>query len=127
MPATIPQTGLTEAQRRQFERDGCLSPIRVLTEDEVGCYLAHYNDHVARNRTRIEKLAPVARHHIFSETHFVMKWAYELARHPRVLDAVEGLIGPNILAWNTNWFSKPPGDRAYVSWHQDGTYWKLDP
>ena len=59
--------------------------------------------------------------------HFVYKWVWEIASNPRILDAVEGLLGPNILAWNTNWFSKMPGDKTFISWHQDGTYWNLNP
>ena len=123
--ATLESTRLTEAQKARFERDGCIAPIRVLDDSEISRYLGLYNDYVARNRTRIDSQPPNKRHHIFSETHFVMKWAFEIASHPRVLDAVESLIGPNILAWNTNWFSKPPGDKTYVSYHQDGTYWKM--
>jgi ectoine hydroxylase-related dioxygenase (phytanoyl-CoA dioxygenase family) len=36
-------------------------------------------------------------------------------------------LGPNLLAWNSNWFTKMPGEKSFVSWHQDGTYWKLNP
>jgi chlorinating enzyme len=50
-----------------------------------------------------------------------------MASNPRVLDAVESVLGPNLLAWDTNWFTKMPGDKTYVSWHQDGTYWNLRP
>jgi hypothetical protein len=52
---------------------------------------------------------------------------YEIVTHPRILDVAESLLGPNLLAWNTNWFSKMPGEKSYVGWHQDGTYWNLNP
>jgi ectoine hydroxylase-related dioxygenase (phytanoyl-CoA dioxygenase family) len=99
----------------------------VLDEAEVGKHLARYHAYVARHRSRLEVLPPNQKYQVFSETHFTMKWVYEIASHPKVLDAVQQIIGPNILAWNTNWFSKMPGDKAYVGWHQDGTYWKLSP
>jgi ectoine hydroxylase-related dioxygenase (phytanoyl-CoA dioxygenase family) len=44
-----------------------------------------------------------------------------------VLDAVERILGPDLLIWNSRWFSKMPGDRTYISWHQDATYWGLEP
>jgi ectoine hydroxylase-related dioxygenase (phytanoyl-CoA dioxygenase family) len=118
---------LTDAKRQQFERDGFLFPIRVLEDEEVARYLSQYQDYVAKNRSRLAGLKPNQTYLVLSETHFAMKWVYEITRHPRILDAVESIIGPNILAWNTNWFTKMPGDSAYVGWHQDGTYWKLTP
>ena len=50
-----------------------------------------------------------------------------MCRNPRILDAVEGVIGPNILVWGANFFLKEPRSDAYVSWHQDATYWGLEP
>jgi chlorinating enzyme len=120
-------TGLSEGQCREFERNGFLFPIRVLDRGEVERCLAQYQAYVARNRARLDGMKPNQTYQVLSETHFAMKWVYEIVRQPRVLDAVESLLGPNILAWNTNWFSKMPGDKAYVGWHQDGTYWKLTP
>ena len=40
---------------------------------------------------------------------------------------MEGVIGPNILVWGANFFLKEPRSDAYVSWHQDATYWGLEP
>jgi ectoine hydroxylase-related dioxygenase (phytanoyl-CoA dioxygenase family) len=113
--------------REQFQRDGYICPIPVMDEAEVARFRGKYDDYTGRHRERLAALAPKDRFHIFAETHFVMKWAFEIASHPRVLDAVEDVIGPNILAWSTAWFSKMPGDKAFVSWHQDGTYWNLEP
>ena len=46
-------------------------------------------------------------------------------RHPTILDAVEDVLGPNLLVWSTSFFIKEARDPAYVSWHQDATYWGL--
>jgi ectoine hydroxylase-related dioxygenase (phytanoyl-CoA dioxygenase family) len=43
-----------------------------------------------------------------------------------MLDAVESVIGPNIVVWGCSLFAKRAGDSSFVSWHQDGTYWNLD-
>lgn len=118
---------LSELQRRQFERDGYLCPIRVMDDAEVSRLLNCYMDYYAANKARLDALPPNQKYKVLSETHFVLPWVYEIVTHPRVLDAVEVLLGPNLLAWNSNWFSKMPGEKSFVSWHQDGTYWKLTP
>ena len=62
---------------------------------------------------------------INTDTHFVLEWVDALTREPGILDAVERVLGPDLLAWNTSWFIKMPGDATYVSWHQDGAYWGI--
>jgi ectoine hydroxylase-related dioxygenase (phytanoyl-CoA dioxygenase family) len=52
-------------------------------------------------------------------------WLHELVTHPRILDAVESLLGPDLFCWGGQFFAKPVGDSSYVSWHQDATYWGL--
>jgi ectoine hydroxylase-related dioxygenase (phytanoyl-CoA dioxygenase family) len=46
-------------------------------------------------------------------------------RRPHILDAVESLLGPDLLCWGSQFFNKEAGDAGYVSWHQDATYWGL--
>jgi non-heme Fe2+,alpha-ketoglutarate-dependent halogenase len=118
---------LSDEQRERFDRDGYLSPIRVLDNREVGRYLDSYMAYSADNKARLDALPANQKYKVLSETHFVLPWVYEIASHPRVLDALEGLLGPNLIAWNSNWFTKMPGEKSFVSWHQDGTYWKLNP
>jgi len=52
---------------------------------------------------------------------------YDLATTPRILDLVEDLIGPDIVAWGTHYFCKLPDDGKRVPWHQDAGYWPLEP
>ena len=116
-----------EVSRQRFERDGFVCPVSVLTADETrlyhGLYMAFYEKHQAR----LNALKAGGRWWINADTHFAFQWVDELTRHPRILDAVERLLGPNLLAWNTNWFVKMPHDKTFVSWHQDGAYWGLSP
>ena len=44
-----------------------------------------------------------------------------------MLDAVEDVIGPDILLYNLSVWSKDANDTAFVGWHQDSTYFPLDP
>ncbi len=46
-------------------------------------------------------------------------------RRHSILDAVEDLHGADLLCWTTNFFIKEAADPAFVSWHQDSTYWGL--
>lgn len=58
--------------------------------------------------------------------HVLFPFAHEIANHPRILDVVESIIGPDILIWGTTFFIKEPRTKGYVSWHQDLRYWGLD-
>jgi len=127
---TLPQSGstkLTIEEQKRFERDGYLFPIRLLDEPGTRHYLTQFLGYFSQNRARLDALPARDKYQVFSETHFVLFWVYEIVSHPKVLDAVESLLGPNLLVWNTNWFAKMPGEKTYVSMHQDGTYWNLRP
>jgi ectoine hydroxylase-related dioxygenase (phytanoyl-CoA dioxygenase family) len=50
-----------------------------------------------------------------------------LARHEQILDAVEQLIGADIILWGCHVFCKPAGDGHETPWHQDGHYWPIRP
>ena len=72
-------------------------------------------------------MLPRQRRAVYGQTHLVLPWVYQIASHPNVLDAVEGVIGPDILVLGSDWFVKFPHDKAFISWHQDGAYWGLHP
>jgi non-heme Fe2+,alpha-ketoglutarate-dependent halogenase len=118
-------TCLTPPQQRAFDANGYFFPVRALTGEQVRHYLDCYLDFHQQHRARIEALTPRERYLVFSELHFALRWMHELATLPTVLEAVESVIGPDILVWNTAWFTKMPGDKTFVSWHQDGMYWNM--
>src|SRR3989449_174379 len=59
------------------------------------------------------------------KTHLLFTWLDELVRRPVILDAVEDVLGPNLMVWSSSFFIKEARDPAFVSWHQDATYWGL--
>jgi non-haem Fe2+, alpha-ketoglutarate-dependent halogenase len=119
---------LLSAEQRQFyEEKGYLYPLRVFSDDETAEFRRHFDDYTEQNTARLSKLIPRERRAVYGLTHLMLPWVYQIASHPRVLDAVEGAIGPNILVWGSDWFVKFPGDAAFISWHQDGAYWGLQP
>jgi len=111
---------LTSGAIEQFERDGFCFPIAVMTSTEARAYR---NRLETAERQQGGPLQSNRRHKV----HLLFRWANELVRHPAVLDAVEDLVGPNLLCWTTNFFIKEANNPAFVSWHQDATYWGLDP
>jgi len=110
---------LTAAQVEQYHRDGILFPVPVLSPGETARFRAAFEQVAARLGGR-----PVAQ--ALGHTQAYFRWAYDLATHPRILDAVEDVLGPNLLVWTVSIFPKYPRDPGYISWHQDGTYWGLD-
>jgi non-heme Fe2+,alpha-ketoglutarate-dependent halogenase len=52
---------------------------------------------------------------------------WEICTHPRILDYVEAILGPDFYLWGTQFFSKDPGDGKTTPWHQDAFYWPLTP
>jgi non-heme Fe2+,alpha-ketoglutarate-dependent halogenase len=109
---------LTQEQIERYERDGILAPIALLTSEEVD-----------RFRSAVEKMEAFAGGRLrpgqTKQLHLHHRWAYDLALHPAILDAVEDILGPNILVHDTSLFANHPHDEKYVSWHQDGYYAKL--
>jgi ectoine hydroxylase-related dioxygenase (phytanoyl-CoA dioxygenase family) len=103
----------------RYDREGVLFPIPVLTADEVAYFRACVEDLEGRMGGR-PKPSDLMQPHLF------YRWAYDLAVHPAVLDAVEQLLGPDILVHSVSIFSKHSHTDDYVSWHQDGHYWGLD-
>jgi non-heme Fe2+,alpha-ketoglutarate-dependent halogenase len=113
--------------KADFERCGYVCPLPALSASETAHYRARYLDFYARHKARLAAMQVGARWQINADTHFAFQWVDQLTRHPKILDTVEQLLGPDILAWNTNWFVKMPHDKTFVSWHQDGAYWGLSP
>lgn len=110
---------LSQEMITQFDEDGILFPIQVLSPIEVARFRSAFDQWEAQLGGKVGKDQ-------LHQAHLHFGWAYELATHPRVLDAVEDLLGPDILLWATSVFPKYPHDLTYISWHQDGTYWNLD-
>jgi len=111
---------LASEEIEHYEREGYVFPVRVLEDAAV----AHYTEAFADYERQAEGVLQVSYKH---KMHLVAPWAADLVREPAILDAVEDLLGPDLLVWTTNLLAKDPGDEKYVSWHQDAPYWRLEP
>ncbi len=109
---------LTAAAVRQYRHQGYYAPGRVMAGAEAYALRARLEDFEADAGILAGKL----RH----KSHLLFTWLNDLIHHPRILDAVEDVLGPNILCWGSSFFIKEPSNPAFVSWHQDSTYWGLE-
>lgn len=107
---------LSEAQQQRYHHDGLVFPLDVLSSQEVARFRAASDELEAH-------LGGKPRTVDVRQMHLHLPWAYALAVHPRVLDAVEDVLGPNLLVWATELFIKHPWDESVsVGWHQDRPY-----
>jgi len=83
---------LTQAQVDAYHRDGYLFPIRAFSATEGQRDRNALEDYEARIGTKLTSAGKYR-----SRTYLLFRWAQELVRHPRILDAVEDILGPNIL------------------------------
>jgi len=121
-------TGKLSAEEQEFyAENGYLYPVRVFSDAETTEFRRQFDDYTAQHNDLLGKMIPRERRAVYGLTHLMLPWVYQIASHPRVLDAVEGAIGPNILVWGSDWFVKFARDPAFISWHQDGAYWGLNP
>ncbi len=110
---------MTTAVER-YERDGYLLVPDVLDPETVAEARRHIEWLMARHAgTRPEQLG----HTLMREDPFWVR----LVGDDRLLDVAERFIGPDIALFASHYISKPPLDGQPVLWHQDGSYWPLDP
>jgi non-heme Fe2+,alpha-ketoglutarate-dependent halogenase len=109
---------LTADQVSGYRKDGFHFPVQAISAAEARTYRDRLEE---QERALGGPLTGDMRHKV----HLLFTWANELARHPTILDAVEDVIGPDILCWSTTFFTKEAHSPSFVSWHQDATYWGL--
>ena len=113
-------TGLTEEQLDYYKNKGYVSPINALTSAEA----KEIRDEIEK----IEKDWPGAleglnRNYI----HLLSPVFNKVCLNRNILDAVESIIGQNILICGTTLFIKNPNEKGFVSFHQDAKYIGLEP
>ena len=112
--------GLYAAALEQYERDGYAIFPDVLDAELIG----EASDHVAWLQARRPDLRPEQLGHTLM-THDPF-WV-RLVSDDRLLDLAEAFLGPNIALFASHYICKPPFSGQPVLWHQDGSYWPLEP
>ena len=114
---------LSTAQVEAYRRDGYIRAIDVIEEPQVSLYRRRFDDLEARVGKETAQVGLL-------DYHFEEEFIWEIATHPTILDTIEALIGPNALLLATHFFNKyGEGEKAeaFVAWHQDVTFWGLEP
>ena len=111
---------LTDAEVRQYREAGFVGPVPVLTEADVQRYRTGLESFEARSGQRLD--FPER-----SKSYLLFDWADAVVHHPAILDAVEDLIGPDILVYHLTMHIKEPGTVHHIIWHQDDDYFHLAP
>ena len=102
---------LSAKQLADYEELGFIDSIPILSADEVRDFRAGVEQTCAALGGHVTRL---------DGPHLYFRWAWDLSTHPRVLDCMEQLIGPNIMLKSTRLFYKFDNSDSFVGWHQDG-------
>ena len=114
---------LDNAQCEAYQRDGFLCPLIGPSADATTAILAELEAFEQQAGDTLGKLPGQLR----AKSHLLFPWAQRLIRQTTILDAVESLIGPDILVYHVTCWLKEPNDPSFVPWHQDATYFHLQP
>ena len=113
-------TSLTPKQLKDYNDHGYVAPIDILTVDEA--------NEIKTEIEKIEKKWPneldgLGRNY----THMISPVFDKVCHNSKILDAVESIIGKDILVGGTTLFIKDPDNKGFVSWHQDAKYIGFEP
>ena len=112
-------TRLTQSQIDSFHDNGFLFPLPAFSPEETRDLRRRLEDAESRALPGNERAARQG----LPITH---AWAWDLMHDPRIVEPIAGVLGPDVLLWSMDWFIKEPGP-SFVSYHQDATYWGLEP
>ena len=114
---------LSEAEVAHYRRDGFLFPVPLRDAAVAGDWRAEFEQ--IERTWRPADLPQPLNTYLRVNAHIVLPLAARIARDPGVLDVIEGILGPDILIYSTEFFVKEPRTTHVVSMHQDLTYWGL--
>ena len=113
-------SNLSDRQINFYNEKGYVAPIDVLSKEEAS---------EIRNEIEIiekkwpDALKGIGRNYV----HLISPVFNKLCLNEKILDAVESIIGKNILICGTTLFIKNPNEQGFVSFHQDAKYIGLEP
>ncbi len=116
-------TTLTQQQSDQYWEDGYLFPLSVFSEAEAAGFRAEL-EQIESDWLDADLPLPLNTYKRVN-AHLVMPLATRIAQDPRVLDVVEGVLGPDIMIWSAEFFIKEANTVQTVGMHQDLTYWGM--
>ena len=116
---TVSESALSSDQIERYRQDGYLGPFQLCTEDEMAALRLRIAGEVFTTSSPWHGRPQQTRH-------LDNRLMYDLCTHPAILDRMACIFGPDLLLWQSNFFNKEAGDKAYP-WHQDINYWPIEP
>ena len=113
-------SSLTSDQLNQYKEEGFIAPIDVLSSDEA-LKIRKEIENIETNWPK--ELEGIGRNYV----HMISPVFDNVCHNTKILDAVESIIGKNILICGTTLFIKNPNQKGFVSFHQDAKYIGLEP
>ena len=113
-------TNLSSNQLKQYEDEGFVSPIDIFSKDRA--YKIRQEIELIEKKMP-DELDKSGRYN----AHLISPLLDEVTHDIQILDAVQSLIGKNILVCGTTLFIKNPNEKGFVSFHQDAKYIGLQP
>ena len=111
---------LSSNQLKQYKDEGFVSPINVFSKEKA----KEIRDEIELIEKEIpEEFEKSGRYN----AHLISPLLDEVTHDPKILDAVQSLIGEDILVCGTTLFIKNPNEKDFVSYHQDAKYIGLEP
>ena len=111
---------LSSNQLKQYNDEGYIAPINILSTEEA-----------IEARKEIELIEKKIPNEINKKgrynVHLISPKLDAIVHNSKILDAVESIIGKNILVCGTTLFIKNPKQEGFVSYHQDAKYIGLEP
>ena len=107
---------------RPYERDGFITGLNVFSTEEIDGFRQQF-DELERRVGKEKCQAGIQDGHLREE------FIWKMTTDSRVLDAMAEVMGEDILLLGCHFFCKYPDPSAtiHVAWHQDVTYWGLQP
>ena len=113
-------TYLSPNQLKQYEDEGFVSPINIFSKEKAK-EIRNEIELIEKNMP--EELEKSGRYN----AHLISPLLDQVTHNSKILDAVQSLIGKNILVCGTTLFIKNPNEKGFVSYHQDAKYIGLEP
>ncbi len=111
---------LNVKQLEDYENHGFVSPIDVLTLEEA-TKIKEEIEYIEKKWP--DELIGLGRNNV----HYISPIFDQVCHNSKILDAVESIIGKDILVGGTTLFIKDPDKKGFVSWHQDAKYIGFEP
>ena len=111
---------MSNALKKEYDKNG-YAIIRDVIDPEL---FSEVEDHVHWLSKKYPDTRPEAFHHsLLVHDPFI----HHLLDNKNLLDIIEAIIGPDIALFGAHYIAKKPYDGKPVGWHQDGSYWPLEP